>query len=82
MNGRSMFPPGGPPFFSRVQLFGMHIRQAEYHRSLLCVDAMPGPSCLRDFEIASSAHDALTAHHDRGFDDLDLFLRTTFDKSP
>ena len=55
----------------------MQLRQEEFHRPSECADVSGGPVSLRDFEIASSAHDVLSAHHDRGFGDLDLFFSST-----
>ena len=53
--------------YSRVQTVGAQIRQAEYQQALLRMEALADPMTLRDFEVASSAHDALPARHDRGF---------------
>ena len=35
------------------------------------------PAGLRDIVVASSAHDVLSAHHDRGFEDLDLLFESS-----
>ena len=42
------------------------------------MDMSSDPACLRDFEISSSAHEAISAHHDRGFGYCDLFFSATF----
>ena len=65
--------PRRPPALSRVRTVGAQIRQEEYQQSLLFMESAPEPSTLRDFELSSSAHDALSAHHDRSFEDLNLF---------
>ena len=39
-----------------------------------------GPTCLREFEIASSAHGAMSANRDRGFGYLDLLPSTAFEE--
>ena len=56
-------PPSPPP---RVQMAGMQIRLSPYRQASRCVDTVTDPVFLRDFELAASARDALTARHDRG----------------
>ena len=70
--------PRRPPSLSRVHTVGMQLRQSEYQQASECMVTSAPPSCMRDYEVASSAHDVLSAHHDRGFEDLDLFFSTVF----
>ena len=74
----SPWRPRRPRSFSRVTNDGAQLRQSEFQQSALRVAMSTEPACLRDFEIASSAHDVMSAHHDRGFGDLDLFSIATF----
>ena len=39
---------------------------------------LANPTAVRDFEVTSSARDALSSHHDRGFGNLNLFLSAFF----
>ena len=54
------------------------IRKEEYQHSMMFKDSVLNPLTLRDYELASSARDALSDHHDRGFEDIYLSLRGTF----
>ena len=65
--------PRMPPSLSRVRTVGAQIRQEGYHQAFSRMGNMPKPTTMRDFELSSSAHDALSAHHDRSFEDLDPF---------
>ena len=54
------------------------IIQAEYQRDLVCMGNSDDSMIMRDYQIASSAHDALSAHHDRIFEEMNLFLSGFF----
>ena len=70
--------PRRPPGVARVRAVGSQLRQAEFRQAPGYQRNSSLPSCLGEFEIASSPHDALSARHDRGFEDLDLFFGPTF----
>lgn len=70
--------PRRPPSLPRVQTVSTQIRQEEYQQALRRMESVLNPLTLRDYELAPSAHDALSAYHDRSFEDLDLFLRGMF----
>ena len=73
--------PRRPPALSRVGTVGSQLRQSEYRKALDYVSQASQPVFLRDFEMASSAHDVLSAHHYRGFEDMDLFFSAFFKES-
>ena len=73
--------PRRPPALSRVMTVGTQLRQAEFRQAVEYTSGVIQSACLRDFEVASSAHDVLSAHHDRGFEDLDLRPSATFKHS-
>ena len=70
--------PRRPPALSRVHTVGTQLRQSEYQQASGCMSTSGSPSRMRDYEVASSAHDVLSSHHDRGFEDLDLFFSASF----
>ena len=64
--------PRGHPSLSRVQTVGTLLRQEESQEAFDRMTTSCEPAGLRDFEVASSARDVISAHRDRGFEDLDL----------
>ena len=76
--------PRIPPASTRVQTVGVQLRQHEYQSALLFARQLKTPSTQRGYGMISAAHDALSPHHDRGFEDIQLFfssLRKTNDMS-
>ena len=70
--------PRRSPSLTRVHTVGTQLRQAGYQQASECMTSASEACCVRDFEVASSAHDVLSAHHDRGFEDIDLFFSAMF----
>ena len=70
--------PRRPPSLSRIQTSGAQLRQAEFQQASGCMSVSHGPTSVREFEVASSAHDVLSEHHDRSFEDPDLFFNASF----
>ena len=70
--------PRMPSAMSRVHAIGTQLRQAEFQQAADSMAAARPPISLRDHEVASAAHDVLSGHHDRGFEDMDLFFSASF----
>ena len=70
--------PRGGPSLSRLPTVGAQLRRSEYQQASMCMHTPADPVCLRGFEIASSARDAMSPHQDRGFGDLDSPLSVIF----
>ena len=68
------------PALSRIQTVGMQLRQAEFQQASECMSSFQDPTSAREFEVASSAHDVLSAHHDRSVEDSELFFSAIFNE--
>ena len=73
--------PRRPPAASRAESESRQITQGEYQEALQRSKKIERPNTHRDYELRDALHDVLTAHHDRGFGDLNSPLGIIFAKS-
>ena len=58
---------------SRVLILASQLRKAEYQQAQLFTEHCPWPTTRSNAKLFSLAHDVMTAHHDRSFQDIQFF---------